>query len=115
VYMSLPLISETSNGPVVDVHGNMGSEPQPPLPGAPKPHNPFKDDITLLVEQSVVPNLSIGMGLGATWVQIVCQDLTGENPGPAEEEKRNKAHKQPVGKYWYVDELVKVYPSYHTA
>ncbi|KDR84166.1 hypothetical protein GALMADRAFT_133521 [Galerina marginata CBS 339.88] len=34
-------------------------------------HDAYKDDITLLVEPRVAENLSVGMGLAGTWVQLV--------------------------------------------
>ncbi|KNZ78643.1 hypothetical protein J132_11084 [Termitomyces sp. J132] len=90
-HMAKPRILETSSGPI---HEN------------PRPHDPFNDDITLLVEPALLPLLSPGVGLGGTWVQLArIQDLGSD--------KRKKKSKVTT-RYWYIDELVLTLPSYHT-
>ncbi|KAG6819350.1 hypothetical protein H0H93_012657, partial [Arthromyces matolae] len=129
-HMAKPRILETSVGPINGVVGEDGKvEPFPTtaLPAAgtsdstetsapavaegPKPHDPFNDDITLLVEPALLPLLSKGMGLGATWVQIARQqDLGGEE----KTKKKKKGKKVSTMRYWYIDELVLTLPSFHT-
>ncbi|KAG6815568.1 hypothetical protein H0H93_009465 [Arthromyces matolae] len=115
-HMAKPRILETSVGPINGVLGEDGkvepfpttgqptagtSEPTetsaPALAEGPKPHDPFNDEITLLVEPALLPLLSTGMGLGATWVQIARQqDLGGE-----EKTKKKKKGKKVVGSFLY--------------
>ncbi|EED84771.1 predicted protein [Postia placenta Mad-698-R] len=45
--------------------------------GAGRPHNPFKDEITVLLDPSVAVKMIVGMGLSATWVQLARQDPSG--------------------------------------
>ncbi|KAH9927540.1 hypothetical protein B0H21DRAFT_894859 [Amylocystis lapponica] len=51
-------------------------------------HTPLKDEIAVLVDPAVADKLIVGMGLGATWVQIVCQASTDPSEASTEKEKR---------------------------
>ncbi|KAG6875987.1 hypothetical protein C0992_001542 [Termitomyces sp. T32_za158] len=113
-HMARPRILETSAGPI---HGVVGTAGQvEPIAGAavtpeegPRPHDPFNDDITLLVQPALLPVLNPGMGLGGTWVQIArAQDFV------TEKRKKKKKSKKSITRYWYIDELVLTLPSYHT-
>ncbi|KAF8914406.1 hypothetical protein CPB84DRAFT_1759175 [Gymnopilus junonius] len=97
---SNPKILNTSRGAVADPNA---AEP------APKAHDPFKDDVTLLMEakSETVALLSVGMGLGGTWVQIARE---GE---PVKKKKKGKSKSKPVT-YWYLDGLSVVTPSFWT-
>jgi hypothetical protein len=88
-------------------------------PDQPKPHDVLQDAITVLVEPKVAGSLYKGMGLGGTWVQLArVQDREGGNSNDADEApgaKKNltKGQKARRGlRYWYVDELIMVVPSY---
>jgi hypothetical protein len=106
-----PSIRKTSRGAVVMPDGEVeGSGPG-------KPHNPYEDDIVLVLEPAVLNTLSLGMGLGGLWVQIVREEVDAENEAPKKSNaKRGKKGKGPLdelsGNYWYLEELMGIFPSY---
>ncbi|KAG6812932.1 hypothetical protein H0H92_015252 [Tricholoma furcatifolium] len=114
-HMAKPRILETSVGPVRSVAGANGPAEATSGDAAKsaavglQPHDPFKDDITLLVEPALLPMLSPGMGVGGTWVQIARQQDFG-----GEKKKKKKSKAKVTTRYWYIDELVLTLPSYHT-
>lgn len=63
------------------------------------PWNPYRDDVTILVDGEVAGQLVAGMGLCGVWVQMV-------------PERGSKRH--PRECYWYVEALVASFPSYYT-
>ncbi|KAG6919776.1 hypothetical protein DXG01_001615 [Tephrocybe rancida] len=113
-HMARPRILETSLGPVrgtVRADGQVEPETAAKEASAEgrQPHDPFSDDITLLVEPELLPLLSPGIGLGGTWVQIARnQDFGGEK-----KKKKKSKSKKVSQRYWYIDELVLTLPSYH--
>jgi hypothetical protein len=60
--------------------------------------NPYRDDVTILVDAEVAGQLVVGMGLCGTWVQMV-------------PEQGGKRH--PRACYWYIENLVASFPSYY--
>ncbi|KAI0371610.1 hypothetical protein BV20DRAFT_941736 [Pilatotrama ljubarskyi] len=101
-----PQILPDSRGPVVR---DENEEPAAPsADGAPAAHNPFKNEITLLVEPSAAEKLLVGVGLEATWIQLARVDPSvpvhvgapGEPVAPT--------------KYWYMESMLSVFPSFHT-
>jgi hypothetical protein len=107
-----PSIRKTSRGAVIMPNGEVeGSGPG-------KPHNPYEDDIVLVVEPSVLNRLSLGMGLGGLWVQIVREEVVADLTNGQEQNKpRGKRSKKgPLdelsGNYWYLEELMGIFPSY---
>lgn len=84
-------------------------------------HNPYKDEITVMIEPSSVEKMKVGMGLRATWIQIARQDVSKQSEQViGEKQRRRKGQKggwgepaQPT-KYWYMEQLMAVIPSYHT-
>jgi hypothetical protein len=108
VNMSKPRILETSRGAVVGVDKatveSGGKE-------ATKPHDPSNDDIVLLADPGVLGTLSVGMGLGATWIQVVRQDQVQE--GGKKGRKGKGKERKTVEKYWYLEELTMILPSYY--
>ncbi|KAJ6483717.1 hypothetical protein C8R47DRAFT_1131733 [Mycena vitilis] len=105
----------------------------PPGPGGLKPHDMLKDEITLLADPSVVGELSVGMGLGGTWVQLarmadvapVARDREAEgsakdvvaagNPKFKKKKALTKAQKERRAlRLWYLEEHLLVLPSYWT-
>ncbi|KAG1720267.1 uncharacterized protein EDB91DRAFT_1178270 [Suillus paluster] len=109
-----PSIRKTSRGAVVMPDGEVeGSGPG-------KPHNPYEDDIVLAVEPAVLDMLSLGMGLGGLWVQIVREEVgadKADSEAPKKSQgKRGKKAKGPLdelsGNYWYLEELMGIFPSY---
>jgi hypothetical protein len=115
--LSRPRILETSRGPVVldsdkeARHENGGAGTGMERIGM--PHDPLKDNITILVEPDVLSSLSIGMGLGATWVQLARQRDDGQRV--KRKKKKGKGKAKEVVSYWYMDELMMIFPSYYTA
>ncbi|KAH0830208.1 hypothetical protein J3R83DRAFT_1565 [Lanmaoa asiatica] len=61
--------------------------------------NPYRDDVTILVDGEVAGQLVVGMGLCGTWVQMV-------------PERGDERH--PRECYWYIEGLVASFPSYYT-
>ncbi|KAG1844950.1 hypothetical protein DFJ58DRAFT_801710 [Suillus subalutaceus] len=106
-----PSIRKTSRGVVVMPDGEVEGD------GSGKPHNPYEDDIVLVVEPAVLDTLSLGMGLGGLWVQIVREEVEADNEAPKKSNaKRGNKGKGPLdelsGNYWYLEELMGIFPSY---
>ncbi|KAI0832784.1 hypothetical protein BC628DRAFT_1407181 [Trametes gibbosa] len=116
-----PLILADSRGPAVR------EENGPPVPtpaDADTPvHDPFHDEITLLIEPAAAEKLLPGTGLEATWVQLARAD-----PGvPMEVDAapsifayaRRKARLGGPGapgaptRFWYMEQVLAVLPSFH--
>jgi hypothetical protein len=54
------------------------------------------------------------MGLGGTWVQIArVQDFAEEGAKKKKKKKKGKS-KKVADRYWYIDELLMILPSYYT-
>ncbi|KAF8908382.1 hypothetical protein CPB85DRAFT_1309984 [Mucidula mucida] len=81
-----PVIEETSKGHVLAADKD----------SAPGAHDPWKDDIVILVEDETAAVLKVGMGLEGTFVQIVRRD------GDKGEEA-----------LWYLSRLLATLPSYY--
>ncbi|KAH9947216.1 hypothetical protein B0H21DRAFT_360452 [Amylocystis lapponica] len=111
-----PLILPDSRGAVVmdgipDVSATRETGAASTLPA----HTPLKDEITVLVDPAVADKLIVGMGLGATWVQIVRQAST--DPSEASTEKKKRGGYGEAGeptKFWYMEHLVATLPGFHT-
>lgn len=87
--------------------------------GASRPHNPFKDEITVLLDPSVADKMIVGMGLSATWVQLARQDLSGvdwmDEKSADEPKPGSVAGKVGVPtSFWYMEKLLSILPSYHS-
>jgi hypothetical protein len=75
-----------------------------------KPHDIFRDAITVLVDSAVGQILCVGMGLEGTWIQLArLENNTEVGDGGAVTEM------QPDTRYWYLDALLTVLPSYWAA
>ena len=99
---SKPEILGTSKAPATAADGATTT--------APKPHDPLTDEIQLPIEPKAetIKLLSVGMGLGGTWVQIVRE---GE---PVKKKKKCKSKNKTPPSYWYLDTLGVVIPSFWT-
>jgi hypothetical protein len=114
-----PIIRTSSKGQVYPgskMEDGTIVEGEIPPPEA-KVHNPLETDITLLVEPSSADLMIVGMGILATWIQIVRQDKKqggggGSGAGKAKKKKKSKS-KAPKG-YWYMEELLVTFPSFFT-
>ncbi|KIY51674.1 hypothetical protein FISHEDRAFT_56575 [Fistulina hepatica ATCC 64428] len=117
---NVPEIRQTSRGAV---------SLDRPAPGAPKPpssskkaHNPWTDEITLLVKPELSETVCVGMGIQGTWVQIVRESdvvaaAAGGDAAPTAEKtvaptSKKKKSKSPPS-YWYFEEMLMVLPSYY--
>ncbi|KAJ7164345.1 hypothetical protein C8R46DRAFT_1352113 [Mycena filopes] len=108
-----PVAPTPATGPALPAQVHLG-------PGGLKPHDPLHDDLTLLLDPPVARVLTLGMGFGATWVQLArVQDLGPSDPAPdAAPEKLTEARKERQAlRYWYLDgsEQKMVLPSYWLA
>lgn len=90
----------------------------------PKPHDMLHDDIVVLVGPAAAETLCVGMGLKGTWVQLArVQDGDGGSgrekaDGDNAEMDKTKNNKltqeaQKGLRYWYMEELMAILPSYH--
>ncbi|PCH40920.1 hypothetical protein WOLCODRAFT_137071 [Wolfiporia cocos MD-104 SS10] len=83
-----------------------------------KPHNPFADEITVLIELSGADKLIVGMGLRATWIQLARQDISKTRWLEVTETPQGSSGS--VGEYgapttsWYIEHLIAILPSFHT-
>lgn len=114
-HLSKPRILESSKGPVVadnDVASTDNAATSAPTTNEIKPHDPSKDDITIFVEPKVLDALSVGLGIGATWVQMAREQDFAE--GAQKKKKKKSKSKKIPQRYWYVEEVILVLPSYHT-
>jgi hypothetical protein len=116
--ISGPEIWSTSRGPVVDPKSSDGvtasaTDTSTGLKMR-KPHNPLTDNITLLVEPSLVETLSLvpGLGLGAMWIEIARQEAEAEVSGDLSGE--DDPVKYPKG-FWYHEDVTGIFPSFYTA
>ncbi|KIK93572.1 hypothetical protein PAXRUDRAFT_33996 [Paxillus rubicundulus Ve08.2h10] len=90
-----PVIALGSNGAVVAEFTPDGTE----VIEDDDPYDPYNDDVTVLIDQTTTEKLSIGMGLCGTWVQM---------------RPDGKLKKRPRECYWYMEDLVATFPSFHT-
>ena len=110
-----PVIRMTSKGEITPgalmengskVEGNEDT-PNPEL------HNPFSTNITLLVNLDSAELLRVGMGLQATWIQLVRQEE--KKTGDAKKKKKKSKSKNAIPKgYWYMEELLVTFVSFYT-
>ncbi|KAJ7758654.1 hypothetical protein B0H16DRAFT_1535205 [Mycena metata] len=81
----------------------------------PKPHDLSKDEIVVLVEPEAAKLLCKGMGLVATWVQLARVQDDEDAVEDVEVPQTNLTKKQKARRglrYWYIDEVMMVFPSY---
>ncbi|KAJ3847934.1 hypothetical protein EV368DRAFT_50266 [Lentinula lateritia] len=136
---SSPLIKGNSRGRVVvydegqgvlyendsDIRSNAFAVNDDAAQSPPVPHDPLKHSIVLLIEPESAQLLRVGMGLGATWVQIARQsDLRSELEVNMEDMETTGIVKASselsldesnvVGeRFWYLSNLLLVLPSFH--
>ncbi|KAI0638537.1 hypothetical protein C8Q77DRAFT_439030 [Trametes polyzona] len=122
-----PRILPDSRGPVVEDQTPPASDSAPAVdaqqnvPGWP-PHNPFEDEITLLVEPSTAATLLLGTGIEATWVQLARVDPnvpfeaddTETVYGARKTRKGGPGEPVAPSKFWYMEQVLSVLPSFHT-
>ena len=111
-----PSVLSRSRGPFVTEADQ--SEDKMDSENVAKPHDPFKDEITVLFEPAVAEKLITGMGLAGTWVQLARQDLsagswTDENAAGKQQRDEKGEFGVPT-KFWYMEHLAFIIPSYHT-
>ena len=120
-----PVIMLESHGRVIDEAGDVsvwGEEDEGVSDwGKRRPHDPFKDNITLLVESHRLEPLILHMGIGAKWVELArIEEHEEPAPAPAPEaeedtkkkgKNKNKAHRP---RYWFMKDFVLMVTSFHT-
>jgi len=89
-----PTILQRSRGPVKSENKD-GQE-------AENGHDPCKDNITVLVEPSVLGTMIIGVGVAGNWVQITRADEDGNPVGGGRD-------------MWYMEQVTQVIPSFYLA
>ncbi|KAH9899498.1 hypothetical protein C8Q73DRAFT_638885 [Cubamyces lactineus] len=72
-------------------------------------HNPFKDEITLLMNPAAAEKLLVGVGIEATWIQLARAD-----PSVPMEQLGGPGEPAAPTKFWYMEEVLAVLPSFHT-
>lgn len=87
-----PTILPRSRGPV-KTEGDQGMEGT---------HDPYKDNITVLVKPSALETMVIGVGVSANWVQITRADDDGNPVGGGRD-------------MWYMESVTQVIPSFYLA
>ncbi|KAK0443893.1 uncharacterized protein EV420DRAFT_1723138 [Desarmillaria tabescens] len=103
-----PTIPSVSKGTVL---GKDDIEPDVPPSGL-KPHNPWKDNITIFVGEDAAKDLRMGMGLGGSWIQMARQqDFESQD----DKKKKKKKGKKSDERFWYMCSLMTVLTSYHLA
>jgi hypothetical protein len=90
--LSWPKILPKSRGPVITYEENVTTT-------SGKAHNVRTDDVAVLVPPSVADTLVVGMGLGATWVEIA---------------RTQKSKISKAKKLWYMEQLIAILPSYYS-
>lgn len=109
-----PVIRTTSKGEVApgslmeDGSKVEGSDEAP----NPRLHSPSHTNITLLVNLGSAELLEVGMGLHATWIQLVRQEE--KKSGDAKKKKKSKSKKAAPKGYWYMEELLVTFVSFYT-
>ena len=89
-----PTILPRSRGPV-----KMENEAHQGVEGA---HDPYKDNITILVEPAALSTMIIGVGVSANWIQITRGDEDGNPVGGGRD-------------MWYMEQVTQVIPSFYLA
>ncbi|CDO69572.1 hypothetical protein BN946_scf184759.g12 [Trametes cinnabarina] len=114
-----PRILPESRGPAIEKESEIVESTE----GAPKPHNPFQDEITLLVEPAAAEKLLLGVGVEATWIQLarVGPSVPDEAEGGVSKaagtaNKHVGAAGEPAAptKFWYMEQVLAVLPSFHS-
>jgi len=89
-----PTILQRSRGPVKAENGNDQ--------GVENTHDPYKNNITVLVEPATLETMIIGVGVSANWVQIVRAGEDGNPIGGGRD-------------MWYMEQVTQVIPSFYLA
>lgn len=108
-----PVIRMTSKGEITPgalMEDGTKVEGNEDTPG-PKLHDPFSTNITLLVDLNSAELLQVGMGLQATWIQLVRQE---EKKIGGAKKKKSKSKKVVPKGYWYMEELLVTFVSFYT-
>ncbi|KAF8549702.1 hypothetical protein OG21DRAFT_1447577 [Imleria badia] len=108
--ISGPEIWNTSRGPVIDPN-----KPSKVPTGAAtrRPHDPLKDNITLLAEPSFAEMLELvpGLGLAAMWIEIVRQKSgVGVDAAGAVAQVDSNTPRR----FWYHEDVTGIFPSFYT-
>ncbi|KAF7778438.1 hypothetical protein Agabi119p4_2783 [Agaricus bisporus var. burnettii] len=103
-HLSMPKILDSSRGVVKKDDEVIDGDVKTALP----PFDPYKDTISVLVDAAHLEFFSVGMACLATWVQLA-RVADFEVPDPKKKKKKNAK----MERYWYVEELLRVIPSFY--
>ncbi|KAF5339268.1 hypothetical protein D9758_013322 [Tetrapyrgos nigripes] len=83
-----------------------------------KPHDPLKDDITILLEPASAEKFKVGMGIAGRWVQMARRgDLDVQAKAQVETQVSNvgkdKASLPSQERFWFMATTSVILPSYH--
>lgn len=107
-----PIITSSSRGAVIkdpladsiDV-----SKSHPPSDA----YNPYRDDLTILIDSASADCFHVGLGLCGTWVQMArCGDVEG--PITPIDQGTPHVSKHPRDCFWYLEDVVSIFPSFYT-
>ncbi|CCL98262.1 uncharacterized protein FIBRA_00256 [Fibroporia radiculosa] len=117
--ISLPMILRDSRGAVVTEQGQDTMDTSTDTNPNPALHDPYKDEIAILITPSAAEKVVVGMGISATWIQIARQDLKGvdwtdEQTVPTKKGKGGLGEAGEPTRFWYMEQLISILPSYHT-
>jgi len=108
-HLSMPRILESSRGMVKAENVEDDKTASAYVSSALPPFDPYKDDISVIIDPAYIDLFSIGMGCLCTWIQLVrIEDL--EPRDPFKKKKKNAK----TERLWYVEEALRVIPSYYT-
>ena len=65
-------------------------------------HDPYKDNITVLIEPASLETMIVGVGISANWVQVTRADEDGNPVGGGRD-------------IWYMEQVTQVIPSFYLA
>ena len=89
-----PTILPRSRGPVKTENKNDQ--------GVENAHDPYKDNITVLVDPAILEIMIVGVGIAGNWVQITRADEDGNPVGGGRD-------------MWYMEQVTQVIPSFYLA
>ena len=103
-HVVLPRILSASRGTAVMGDGKEDGES---VAGV---HRPWKDVIAVLVDPKLTDILIAGVGIGATWVELVHAHAEGSYAAS----NKGKGVNKEVPKYWYMEQPVNQLPIFHS-
>jgi len=108
-HLSMPRILDSSRGLVKVESAEDKKFTSASVPSALPPFDPYKDHISVIIDPAYIDLFSVGMGCLCTWVQLArIEDLEPQDPN------KKKKKNMKTERLWYVEEALRVIPSYYT-